>query len=283
MADMPFYKPLIQQQFVPRTATSYADCSAAVGGMMADAGSRGKYRPDHVDVRRNTNEPRPDPRSPGLSLQQVAISVSRLTDANVRPVVPSISGSFYEMLDALVAGKWAHVALWRGALVDAGFGGSSPFRGGHGCLYGYDQNEHAFAMVDPLTPKWLRVPPIVVARGCRQYLVSVGRGAGIGDAYYSLGPDVFEIDATAPSEEGDSMYNVAPSTTHRDVILKPNTVLYEDSALTIRYSHSDTSKKQAFGFLGSGGHYHAIVNGGQSNYVRREDAVDVVENDREHV
>lgn len=280
---MSFRKPAIQQQFVPRTATSYADCSAAVGAMMADAGSRGGYVPNHADVRRNTSEPVPDPRSPGLTLQQVASAVGRITRGTVKPEVHPIRDSFDELIQGVLAGRWANVALWRGVLVDAGFGGSSPFRGGHGCLYGYDQIELDFVMVDPLVPRWQRVSPAVMARACRQYLTSYGVGAGVGDAYFSLGPDVYEPDPDAPSEPGDTMFNIGPSTTHRDVVLKPNTVLYADSALTERYSHSNTSKRQAFAFVGSGNGFHVIVNAGNTNYVRREDAVDIIEYDREHV
>lgn len=80
--------------------------------------------------------------------------------------------------------------------------------------------------------------------------------------------------AAPPSE--DVMYNVAPLTTHRDAILKPNTGIYSDSSLQTRYSHSDECAQQAFGFAGSGDLYHAIVNAGNVAYVAREDVADIV-------
>lgn len=280
MSAMPFRKPALQQQFVPRTATSFADCTATVGAMAADVASQGLVLVNHADVRRNTNEPRPDPASPGLTLQQVADSVRRISGESLLSREP-IRDSWDELVGALVAGAWAMVAAWRGVLVDNGYGGSSPFRAGHAYLYGYDQNEMAFVLADPLVPRWMRVAPRIVARGAREYLVRYGAGAQAGDAYYSLTPDVYESAPPEVPESEDVMFNVAPATTHRDVILRPETVLYEDSALTERYSHSGP-KRKAFGFWGSGGTFHVIVNGGQANYVRREDVLDVVENDRTH-
>jgi len=83
----------------------------------------------------------------------------------------------------------------------------------------------------------------------------------------------------APKSE-DVMYNVGPLTTHRDAVLKPNTALYRDAQLQERYSHSDECAEQAFGFTGSTDVAHVIVNGGSTNYVRREDVVSIVANDR---
>jgi hypothetical protein len=283
MADMPFRRPALQQQFVPRTSTSFADCTATAAAMAADAATRGKWVIDHSDVRRRTNEPVPDSKSPGLTLQQVSASVDRITRGEARITVNSIRRSYGDLIDRTLAGSWAIVALWRGTIVDAGFGGSATFRQGHAVFYGYDQNEMAFVMLDPLVPKWMRVPPALVGKACREYLVRMGAGAGVGDAYFALTPDVYKVTEAPPEvvAGGDVMFNVAPLTTHRDVVLKPNTVLYEDSGLTERYSHSGAAQK-AFGFAGSGNTYHAIVNGGYTNYVRREDVLNIIENDREH-
>ena len=284
MATSSWYRPAIQQQFVPRTATSFADCTATAGAMAADAASKGKWIVTHADVRRRTNEAIPDKAKPGLTLQQVRDSVSRITRGEVRLTVNTIRHSYGDLIDSTLAGSWAVVALWRGVLVDHGFGGSSPFRQGHAVFYGYDQNEMAHVLLDPLVPKWMRVPPALVGRACREYLVRVGVGAGVGDAYFALTPDVYDPQPEPepePDEGVDVMYNLGPTTTHRDAVLKRDSVLYSNSGLTERYSHSG-SKPKAFGFLGSGSTYHVIANGGYSNYVRREDVTDIIENDREH-
>lgn len=84
--------------------------------------------------------------------------------------------------------------------------------------------------------------------------------------------------AAPPSE--DTTYNVGPLTTHRDAVLKPNTVIYSDSALQVRVSHSDECAEQAFGFTGSGELFHAIVNGGNVQYVPRDSLVRTVTIDR---
>lgn len=75
-------------------------------------------------------------------------------------------------------------------------------------------------------------------------------------------------------------YNVAPLTTHRDAVLRPNTPIYSDSALQTRSSHSDECAEQAFGFAGSGDVFHVIVNAGNTAYVARDDVLRMVTVDR---
>jgi hypothetical protein len=69
----------------------------------------------------------------------------------------------------------------------------------------------------------------------------------------------------------DRMYNVGPSSTYRDATLKAGAILYEDSALTKRYSA--VSKETDLGFGGSGDNYHVVINGGRTNYVAKSDVI----------
>jgi hypothetical protein len=69
----------------------------------------------------------------------------------------------------------------------------------------------------------------------------------------------------------DVMYNVGPSSTYRDAVLKAGTVLYADSTLTERYSSVD--EETSLGFHGSGDKFHVVINGGRTNYVRKEDVL----------
>jgi hypothetical protein len=279
MTDMPFRRPKLQQQFVPRTTTSSVDCAATVGAMMGDAHSRGEYVYDHSQIRAFTNERRPDPGSPGLTIRQVANSLHRLTVGAVELEVFPVSSSWDAAVERIMAGAWAMVATWRGVMVDAGWGGNSPFRGGHGVIYGYDHKALAFIYGDPLVPRWmLDVPPDLVGRSSRQFLLRVGVGAGADGAYYGLTRDVYTPPAgTATGEE--TMFNVGPVNTHRDAVLKSGAVLYRDSGLVTR--HSSVSKETPLGFLGSGETFHVVVNAGNTNYVKRSDVVRIENNERE--
>jgi len=85
-------------------------------------------------------------------------------------------------------------------------------------------------------------------------------------------------DEPEPESAEDVMYNVGPLTTHRDAIVKACSELYSDSSLTLR--HSAVGADTALGFLGSTAEAHVVVNAGNTNYVRREDVLDIVPNDR---
>jgi len=87
-------------------------------------------------------------------------------------------------------------------------------------------------------------------------------------------------DGAPPAVAEDVMFNVGPTTTHRDAIVKGCAELYSDSALQVR--HSSTTGDTALGFLGSTAEAHVVVNAGNTNYVRREDVLDIVPNDRTH-
>lgn len=279
--SMPFRRPKLAQQFSPRDATSAYDCAATAGAIMGDADSRGKYVFNHAQVRAKTNEPRPKPGSPGLTIHQVADSLQRLTNGEVVLDVYAIGSPWAAVPQALQQGKWAMLAIWRGVLVDAGWGGSSPFRGGHGVAYGYDQNSLDFILGDPLVPRWLHVPPSVVARACRQLLIRIGAGATVDGAYYGFTRDVYTEDETAPPEGVDMSYNIAPVNTHRDALVKKGAILYADSALTERHSHVDDKVDTPFAFNGSGQAFHVIVNSGSTNYVHRSDVIRIFPYERE--
>jgi len=279
--SMPFRRPRLQQQFSPRDATSPYDCAATAGGMMGDADSRGTYVFSHAQVRASTNEPRPKAGSPGLTIHQVADSLARLSHGEVVIDVYAIGSPWAAVPAALQAGKWAMLAIWRGVLVDAGWGGSSPFVGGHGVIYGYDQDQQDWILGDPLVSRWLHVPPSVVARACRQLLIRLGVGGGIDGAYYGFTRDVYTEDDTGAPVGGDAMFNIGPINTHRDALVKKGAVLYSDSALTQRHSHVDDAKDTPFGFNGSGGSFHVIVNAGNTNYVRRSDVIRIYPYERE--
>lgn len=90
-------------------------------------------------------------------------------------------------------------------------------------------------------------------------------------------PDPYPVDPEPPG--GDVLFNVAPITTHRDVVLKAGTVLYSDSGLKRR--HSRVEDETPLGFVGSTRSAHVVVNSGNTNYIRRSDAARIEDNERD--
>jgi hypothetical protein len=75
------------------------------------------------------------------------------------------------------------------------------------------------------------------------------------------------------------MVNVGPITTHRDAIVADGAILYADGSLRTR--HSVATGETAFGFVGSTGTAHVIVNAGHTNYVARDDVLEIVDAERD--
>lgn len=84
MPDLSTYAPdpHDHQQLVPWSPTSPYDCGADSAAWAADA-DQGRKVVDGRTVRLNTNEAKPDPRSPGLNLPQVDAGVYRATNGRV--------------------------------------------------------------------------------------------------------------------------------------------------------------------------------------------------------
>ena len=104
------------------------NCTAYAAAWITDAHTAGKTLLTGREVRAHTNEPVPDPNSPGLNLPQVDWSVIGLTGGKVnldtRIWIPT------PIAEALIVdGRWAVVQVLRGVLVDHGF--LEGFRGGH--------------------------------------------------------------------------------------------------------------------------------------------------------
>lgn len=118
----------------------------------------------------------------------------------------------------------------------------------------------------------------VLREACGKLVVDprTRRQRGLGRANFAVvqalpEPEVF-------TDSGDVMFDIGPSSTYRDAVLKPKTILYRDAALTVR--HSAVANETPLGFLGSTGTAHVVVNGGKTNYVRRADVSRIVLNER---
>jgi hypothetical protein len=166
MAD---YRPIARnyQQLVPWTPTGGFDCSPETGAWLADAHTLGKLRLNGQIIRRFSNEPTPDPASPGLNFPQVDTAVFRASDAYSDRIVNlqlGVDGTRAKaaastVRQGVINGQPTGWQMNRGALIDrlpaAHIIRANPFRGGHagglitinGLLYGYD----------PLIPEYFRL------------------------------------------------------------------------------------------------------------------------------
>lgn len=160
---------------------------------------------------------------------------------------------------------------------------SETFRGPHASS-GANANGGSIDWSDPLAdgrrpgiPKGVQeLPRHLLREACGKLVVDprTGRIRGLGRANFG----VVRAQPELPPDEGDLMFNVGPSSTYRDAVLKAGTILYRDGALTVR--QSAVSKETPLGFLGSTATAHVVVNAGNTNYVRRADVARIVANER---
>lgn len=143
--------PARYQQLIVGGKTGPVDCTAHGGAWCADAHSVGKILLNGRQIRLASNEPVPDPRSPGLNVQQVDNALVKLTDGKVDLHTP-IPGSFGRVgtRKTIVDGSWANIAVKRSVLVDRGYGGDSGFRGAHDITLHVRQTDLAPIIGDPL-------------------------------------------------------------------------------------------------------------------------------------
>jgi hypothetical protein len=108
----------------------YADCTAWSAAYCVDADREGTFRTTGTAVRKHSDEPIPDRRSPGLNLPQADASVIEITKGKVDLDVHT--GMDIDRAEWLIkSGRYAMVQVNRSVLVHAGYGGANDFTGGH--------------------------------------------------------------------------------------------------------------------------------------------------------
>jgi hypothetical protein len=129
MSGTPTYIPEARKylQLVLGGPTGGVDCTAWMAARLAAAQSR-HFEVTGRQIRLASDEPVPDPDSPGLNLPQVDAALRHLTGINLdtRIGIADHTAQAYT-----VAGRWMGLQVNRGVLVDKGYAGGSRFRGGH--------------------------------------------------------------------------------------------------------------------------------------------------------
>lgn len=149
---MTFVPDIADYQQLAEPITGNVDCTAYAAALLAAVHSGGRYQPTGREVRLASNEPVPDPKSPGLNLPQVDDAVRKLTagaiDLDGTPV------SVAEAQRRIVAGRWGEIQVVRSVLVDAGLGGGSKFGGGH-AITAHTDPAGVLLDGDPLVPHYM--------------------------------------------------------------------------------------------------------------------------------
>lgn len=168
--------PVEQYQQLREPITGRYDCGAYSAAMAAFADSRGRWKLTGRQVRLATDEPVPDPKSPGLNLRQTDDALFLLTKGEVN-LDTQWRAPWSRVETNLRAGRWGHLCVTRGPLVDAGFSGGDRFRGRHGILIGYDKAESTPILADPLVPYYQNVTWAALKRAAGAFAPDVGFGA----------------------------------------------------------------------------------------------------------
>lgn len=138
------------QQLKAHDPNGPVNCTAYSGAWLVDAaGGKTTGR----KVRAATDEPKPDPKSPGLNLPQVDAAIRKLTpfDFDTRLAYDNDLAR-----KRIIDGQWAEVQVIRGILVDHQAGGTNPFRGGHAITVHCDPGDGTPIIGDPLVPEYIR-------------------------------------------------------------------------------------------------------------------------------
>ena len=237
-------------------------------------------------VRNHTREPDGDlDRTGGTNLPQVRDAIESGWDVPMTVVTGADFDMGWEL--ARDTRNLLVIQIQYSVLHDTRWDASGTFMGAHAVVIANATPTYC-DLSDPLAdgrrglPNGVqRIPHDLVREACGKLVVNpiTGQRRGMGLMNYGLvrQPEYEQVD---PANSGDVLFNIGPTTTHRDVVLRGGTVLYRDGALTIR--QSGVSSITRLGFLGSTSTAHVVVNAGYSNYVRKEDVIRIEVNDRSY-
>lgn len=123
------YSPVFLPQNPAKSGDPYgwSNCAAYVGAMGADYATCGATHPSGRTIRSLTNEPVPDPNSPGLTIFQVQ---EALADLNVE--VETFTKAPWSFVEDLVdGGRFVSLAIQYSVIRPTRFSGDSSFYSGH--------------------------------------------------------------------------------------------------------------------------------------------------------
>jgi hypothetical protein len=159
------------------------NCTASAAARVLDQGSCGQWKFSGAEVRAASNEPIPDPQSPGLNLDQVDLAAIKLTHQAVNLDVRKMY-SADRTIARVLAGEPAVIQFNRQSLISLGLGFGAGFAKGHAASMDGIGGLH---IDDPLTKRFPVTP--AQAKTVLGSLIINGHPIGIGNAYAAFGPD----------------------------------------------------------------------------------------------
>lgn len=123
------YQPLFRPQnpALSGDKNGWVNCAAYVGGYAADYSTCGVKQPTGAYVRSLTNEPIPDPNSPGLTITQVANALARIGVT----VYPFTRAPWSQLITWWEEGRYISLCGQYSVIRPTRFSGDRSFYGGH--------------------------------------------------------------------------------------------------------------------------------------------------------
>lgn len=183
------FHPTHQAQLEYRWGGKYggANCTACAAGMTGESHTCGALRFTGAQVRAASNEPTPDPKSPGLNLAQVDSALYHLSageidlDTHYRYPFDSLEARLNGGAQAILQGK-------RSVLVTRGEGHGNSFPGGHAITVGVD--DIGPWLDDPLTGRFPTTWGTLRSFAGSLVLNDQGETCGYGKAYAAFSRDI---------------------------------------------------------------------------------------------
>jgi hypothetical protein len=171
--------------------TGRFDCTAYGAAEAGDADTRGRLVYTGRQVRLNTDEPKPDPASPGLNLRQTDESLFRLSNGAI-DLDTRWNEPWANVDREAKQGKWVEGAIWRQVLLDHGIGTANRFAKGHAITFTWDQDRGIYIIADSLIPVYLDAPGSVLRDALAALVITAGVPEAQAGAYVSLTRDVYD-------------------------------------------------------------------------------------------
>ena len=174
--------------------TGWSNCTAFVAAMGAEFDSG--VRITGTQVRKESSEPTPDPKSPGLNLVQVR-EVLRHHGVTIDVETPI---DFDDLDDLRLAGHAIGLQLGYGPILHSPFSGSKTFKDGHIVLWlpsgdVYDPLDDGR---QGLAKAPVRIPTETLRQAAGSLALSHGRTVGVGRAYAAIFPTRHPVGGAAP-------------------------------------------------------------------------------------
>lgn len=176
------YKPKHQRQIVSADKYGSVNCTAYSAAMAIDRATLGGVRVTGATVRAASNEPIPDPASPGLNLPQiVAVAFKWHVELVNRTGAPwsSLLAALREGRGLVLGGDYDQMGTWSC---------QASFRGDHAIYVNHISGDGDLYVMDPLCASAREVPPATIKAYAEKFARTIGTYPGLAFATTRITP-----------------------------------------------------------------------------------------------